>query len=189
MTTGRVRVKRSGALRCLTGLALAAAVLAGAACTGGGAPSGGSSSAVPASLPRSPAALPTFDLARFRDLLTQLRGRPVVVDVWASWCGPCIEQAPHIADVARRFGDRVQFVGVDSQDQLGPARAFIRRYGWTFPSVFDPRAEIMRGLGFLAQPITQIYLPDGRQDRRGFWASVFDEHELVSELDRVLSSG
>jgi thiol-disulfide isomerase/thioredoxin len=167
-------------------LATAVAVL-GAACTHGTGPATSAPSA--RLLPAKPDALPTFDLTTFQALQAQLHGRPVVVNVWASWCGPCIAEAPTLSAVAKRFGSRVQFLGVDSQDQVGPARTFVQRYGWTFPSVFDPRAEIMRGLGFLAQPVTQVYLPGGAKDPRGFWASQVPGRELVAELDRVLASG
>src|SRR5438094_202055 len=58
-------------------------------------------------------ALPQLDPARFRQLLAQLRGKPVVVNIWASWCGPCIAEAPDLAAAAREFQGRVQFLGVD----------------------------------------------------------------------------
>ena len=107
-------------------------------------------------LPASATALPQLDPARFRQLLAQLRGKPVVVNIWASWCGPCIAEAPDLAAAAQEFQGRVQFLGVDVLDQLGPARAFISRYGWSFPSVFDPRAAIRDDLGFIGQPVTII---------------------------------
>ncbi len=107
-------------------------------------------------LPSSPTALPEFDPARFSELLAQLRGKPVVINIWASWCGPCLVEAPDLAAASREFQGKVQFVGVDVLDQLGPARAFIRKYGWSFPSVFDPQARIRTNLGFIGQPETIV---------------------------------
>jgi cytochrome c biogenesis protein CcmG/thiol:disulfide interchange protein DsbE len=121
--------------------------------------------------------------------MRQLRGRPVVLNVWASWCGPCIVEGPTISAAAKRFGGAAYFVGVDSQDQIAPARAYIARFGWTFPSVFDPQARIMNGLGFLAQPITQIYLADGSKDPHGFWASEVPAREIMAELTRLTRPG
>ena len=135
--------------------------LAGAACSGGASTTG----PVPSGslLPTSPTALPQFDPQSFRQLLSQLRGRPVVINVWASWCGPCVVEAPDIAAAAREFQGRVQFIGVDVLDQLGPARAFIRKYGWTFPSVFDPTAAIRNDLGFIGQPVTLVIDGSGKR--------------------------
>ena len=144
-------------------LAIGTAILVGvlvAACSGS---SPGTTPSAAASLPSSPTELPLFDGARFRDLLTTLRGKPVVINVWASWCGPCIEEAPDLARAARQFRGRVQFLGVDVLDQIGPARAFIRRFGWSYPSVFDPQAAIRNDLGFIGQPETSILDGSGRR--------------------------
>ncbi len=112
-------------------------------------------------LPTDPATLPEFDLDRFNELLGQLRGVPVVVNVWASWCGPCKLEAPHLAAAARRFGGRIQFLGVDILDRRSSAQAFIRSEGWSYPSLFDPAGQIRSGLGFLGQPDTVFF------DRQG----------------------
>jgi thiol-disulfide isomerase/thioredoxin len=114
-------------------------------------------------LPTDRYALPQLDYGQFRTLLGQLRGTPVVVNVWASWCGPCRVEAPHLAAAARKYGDRVQFLGIDIQDQRTPARQTIRDFGWPYPSVFDPTQEIQHGLGFFAQPVTLFFDRTGRQ--------------------------
>src|SRR5438128_9203396 len=59
-------------------------------------------------------------------------GKPVVVNFWASWCGPCADEAPSLQDAARRYGDRVTFVGVNVQDLDSDAQAFIRKYGISY---------------------------------------------------------
>jgi cytochrome c biogenesis protein CcmG/thiol:disulfide interchange protein DsbE len=142
-------------------LALAVLVLSGAvACTSGGSPSPAPSGSL---LPTSPTTLPVFDLASFQKLLTQLHGKPVLVNVWASWCGPCTKEAPELAGLARDYRGRVQFVGVDIQDQSSSARAFVQKYGWTYPSVADPTGAVRDGLGFIGQPVTVIYDRTGTQ--------------------------
>jgi thiol-disulfide isomerase/thioredoxin len=153
-------------------MAVASAVIAVAAsaCTGGASDlGGGDRTPVPARnaaqaplLPTDASALPQFDLATYRDLLSQLSGTPVVVNIWAAWCGPCRVEAPDLASASASYGSRVQFLGVDILDSRSSARSFMTEYGWTYPSVFDPDAAIRNGLGFVGQPDTIFYDAKGR---------------------------
>jgi thiol-disulfide isomerase/thioredoxin len=158
--------------------------LVGAACASAARAPGPGASAGRSLLPLTPTALPEFDPSRFQQLLAQLRGKPVVVNVWASWCGPCIVEAPGLARVARDYQGRVQFLGVDVLDQRGAARAFIRKYGWTYPSVFDPSGAIRDDLGFLGQPVTIVFDSTGK---RTFAVSgAVDESQLRKELSALV---
>jgi thiol-disulfide isomerase/thioredoxin len=114
-------------------------------------------------LPTSPTALPTFTVADFHRLTGQLRGMPLVVNIWASWCGPCVAEAPDLAQAARAYQGKVQFVGVDIQDELSAARAFVQRFGWPYPSVFDPAGAIRDDLGLIGQPHTVVFDAEGKQ--------------------------
>ncbi len=100
-------------------------------------------------LPTHVAELPTFDVQTYQRLLTQLRGTPVVVNVWAAWCGPCRDEAPLLHAGEQTYGDRVQFLGVDIIDSLDGARGFIDEHGLTYPSVFDPSGDIRDSLGMI----------------------------------------
>lgn len=135
-------------------------------------------------LPSDRLALPQYDLATFRSLLTELRGTPVVVNVWGSWCPPCMEEAPDLAEVSKEFEGRVQFVGIDILDEREAAREFILQYDWPYPHVFDPRGEIRDGLGYIGQPITVIY------DRSGSlafeWNGVISANRLRRGIRRVV---
>ncbi len=165
-------------IACLVG-ATAFALVAGACSSGASQPSppGGSL------LPSSPTALPQFDPGRFHQLLTHLRGKPVVINIWASWCGPCIAEAPGLARMARDYRGRVQFLGVDVLDQRGAAQAFIRKYGWTYPSVFDPTGAIRNDLGFVGQPVTVVL--DSAGKRVFTWSGALSESQLRKELNEV----
>ena len=186
----------------MTRRALAASLLAvtllGAACTHGAptATTSGSTgpvlpspSAVNAThaplLPTDRFALPQLDYDGFRTLLAQLRGTPVVVNIWASWCGPCRKEAPNLAAAARRFGTRVQFLGIDIQDQRPPAQEFIRDFGWLYPSVFDPSSEIQHGLGFLGQPVTLFFDRNGK--RIGVHSGPVPASVLSQEIAELLA--
>ncbi len=112
-------------------------------------------------LPTHVAELPTFDVQMYQELLTQMRGTPVVVNVWAAWCGPCQAEAPLLHAASRTYGDRVQFLGVDILDSRDGARGFIDDHGLMYPSVFDPSGAIRDSLGMIGQPVTVFYDADG----------------------------
>jgi len=159
------------------GLALACWALLAAAC-------GSDAASTPARLPTGPTALPEYTLADYRHALEELRGTPVVVNVWASWCGPCREEAPLLASANRTYGDRVQFIGVDILDERGSARAFMREFGWTYPSVYDPSGAIRDGLGLLGQPVTLFY--DASGEVVNTWTGPLTQEALDANLDAIL---
>jgi thiol-disulfide isomerase/thioredoxin len=141
---------------------VAGALVLMAGCGRAGAPAAVEPDARPASLlPVDRVELPEFDFASFQALLLELRGTPVVVNIWGSWCPPCQVEAPDLALVSREFEGGVQFLGVDILDDRQAARDFILAFDWPYPSVFDPDGEIRDRLGYIGQPITVIY------DRRG----------------------
>ncbi len=87
----------------------------------------------------------TLDGGKFD--VTDHRGQVVVVNVWGSWCPPCISEAPGLQEVWDQVGDRdVQFVGVNSRDQAAAARAHERRFGVTYPSIDDDAGRVLLAL-------------------------------------------
>jgi thiol-disulfide isomerase/thioredoxin len=85
--------------------------------------------------------------------LASYRGKPVVVNVWGSWCEGCSAEA---ADLARfgRLHPEVQLVGIDTQDSSSGAKSFYRRWGWRHPSIADPKGELAARLGLQGTPTT-----------------------------------
>jgi thiol-disulfide isomerase/thioredoxin len=135
-------------------------------------------------LPESRVALPEYDLDTFRRMIEELHGTPVVVNFWGSWCPPCRVEAPDLAEAAKRYDGRVQFIGVDILDNRPAARDFILASDWQYPSVFDPQAEIRDGLGYVGQPITLIYDRDGTLAFE--WNGIITLDLLGRELRKVL---
>jgi thiol-disulfide isomerase/thioredoxin len=85
--------------------------------------------------------------------LEDFEGRLVVINVWASWCPPCHDEAPDLARFAKEHPE-AQLLGIDIKDTKRSARAFYREYGWRHPSIFDPTGEKAASLGLQGQPIT-----------------------------------
>jgi cytochrome c biogenesis protein CcmG, thiol:disulfide interchange protein DsbE len=109
---------------------------------------------------------PGFDLGRLNGpgslSLASLRGHVVVLNFWASWCGPCKHEAPLLQAAWRRYRARgVVVLGVDAQDFSGDARHFVRRYGLDYPSVHDGAGTIAARYGTSGFPETWFV------DRRG----------------------
>jgi thiol-disulfide isomerase/thioredoxin len=107
----------------------------------------------------------TLDGGRFD--VTDYRGQVVVVNVWGSWCPPCIAEAPALQQVWEQTGAKgVQFVGIDFRDNVDSALAHERRFGITYPSIDDPAGEtLLRLRGTLnprAVPSTLVLDRDGR---------------------------
>jgi cytochrome c biogenesis protein CcmG, thiol:disulfide interchange protein DsbE len=81
-------------------------------------------------------------LPAFRAQMTALHGYPVVVNKWASWCGPCQSEFPIFQRASVKLGRQVAFLGLDSRDGNGSAAAFLHRFPVSYPSYTDPHESI-----------------------------------------------
>jgi len=94
--------------------------------------------------------------------LTALRGAPVVVNFWASWCVPCRREAPDLARFARARPGGARLVGVNYQDRKGDALAFVREFDWRFSNVRDPDGALGNRYGLPGLPTTYVIDAEGR---------------------------
>jgi cytochrome c biogenesis protein CcmG/thiol:disulfide interchange protein DsbE len=95
--------------------------------------------------------------------LRALRGHPVVVNLWASWCDPCAFELPILQRQASRYGARVAFLGVNSNDNRADARKLSARFPMPYPSIEDPRQAIAGRYGAVGLPATAFYDARGRR--------------------------
>jgi cytochrome c biogenesis protein CcmG, thiol:disulfide interchange protein DsbE len=109
---------------------------------------------------RAAPALPATVLAGDRVTLAGLRGRPVIVHFWASWCGPCEKEAPELAALPAQLHGRATLVGVDWSDDRARGAAFVRRHDWGFPNLQDGDGAVGNAYGLAGLPTT--YLLDAR---------------------------
>lgn len=94
--------------------------------------------------------------------LADLRGRPVIVNFWASWCGPCVEEFPLLnAAAAAHVDDGLVVVGIVFRDRSEAARDFMARNGGTWPSAMDPGERVATDYGILGAPETYFIGRDG----------------------------
>lgn len=78
--------------------------------------------------------------------LAELRGAPVVINAWASWCGPCRAEFPHFQSAAIELGDEVAFLGIDAADGEDAAATFLEQLPLPYPSYVDPDRKAEREL-------------------------------------------
>jgi thiol-disulfide isomerase/thioredoxin len=136
-------------------------------------------------LPTTVDELPEMDVAGYDALIGELHGTPVVVNVWASWCGPCQAEAPRFTAAAAAYGDRVQFLGVDILDDRDSARGFIAEHGLPYPNVFDPGGLIRTDLGSIGQPVTAFYDAEGNLVAKV--DGEISEQDLAANLEAIAS--
>ena len=98
----------------------------------------------------------------FERRLAALKGYPVVVNVWASWCGPCRFEFPTLQKVSAAYGKQVAFLGVNSQDSNAGAETFLKEAPVPYPSFSDGNEEITHSLGAgTGLPDTAFYASNG----------------------------
>lgn len=79
--------------------------------------------------------------------IEELRGYPIVVNVWASWCGPCREEFPVLQKLSARYGKEVAFLGLNSEDSEDAAATFLREEPVPYPSYSDPDSDVKDSIG------------------------------------------
>jgi thiol-disulfide isomerase/thioredoxin len=132
-----------------------------------------------------PNAIERAGVPAFREQLRALRGHPVVVNAWASWCGPCKLEFPFFQRATVKLGKRVAFLGLNVQDNRGDAERFLRREPVAYPSLEDGDGDILREAapGVRGLPVTIYYDAKGEQAfvHQGGYRS---EAELIEDIER-----
>jgi thiol-disulfide isomerase/thioredoxin len=121
--------------------------------------------------------------------IAALRGYPVVANVWASWCGPCRFEFPVLQKLSARYGKRVAFIGIDSQDDADAAKTFLAEEPVPYPSYSDPDEQIADSLGAsLGLPDTAFYDRNGELVylKQGPYA---EDSELEADVRRYALKG
>ena len=93
--------------------------------------------------------------------LEALRGRPVVLNFFASWCGPCIREMPALQAMSERYRDKIHFVGMTFNDRRDAARGVLERTGASYPAAFDPRSDVAYDYAVRVMPTTFFIGADG----------------------------
>lgn len=138
-----------------------------------------------------PFEIPGYDGRPLR--LEAFRGHPVVLNLWASWCVPCRQEARTLEAAYEKYRGRgVVFVGVDLQsDTWGESRAFLKRYGITYPQGRDESGAVGRAYRVTGVPTTYFIGPDGVIRKPGLAGGFLGDagvRQLADEIEQLLQN-
>jgi cytochrome c biogenesis protein CcmG, thiol:disulfide interchange protein DsbE len=120
--------------------------------------------------------------------IASLRGHPIVVNDWASWCGPCRFEFPFLQSQASKHAKDIAFLGVDSDDSSGSAKTFLGELPLPYPSYSDPDKSIREELHGIGYPATVFYDRSGNvvYTHQGQYPS---EDDLAADIQRYALQG
>lgn len=146
-------------------------------------PPTGASGAAQINRPAADFTLPLFSGGNIT--LSSLKGKPVVLNFWASWCPPCREEALTLEETWQVYQDRdVTFIGIDIQDREADARAYIEEFGITYPNGPDIGGKITINYGVAGIPVTFFVNREGRIVSR--WVGAISEGLLKARIEEIL---
>jgi cytochrome c biogenesis protein CcmG, thiol:disulfide interchange protein DsbE len=124
----------------------------------------------------------------FEARIAALKGHPIVVNDWASWCGPCRFEFPFLQSQASMHAKEVAFLGVDSDDSSGSAKTFLSELPLPYPSYSDPDKSIREQLHGIGYPATVFYDRNGEvvYTHQGQYRS---EEDLAADIQRYALGG
>lgn len=128
------------------------------------------------------------DLQGQRLALADYRGKVVLLDFWATWCAPCLEEVPHFVDLQKRLGgDGLQVIGISMDDEPKPVQEFYRTHGMNYPvALGDAKLAESYG-GILGLPVAFVLDRNGHIVKKFVGAT--DPAKIEEEVRRVLQSG
>ncbi len=142
--------------------------------------------AVPFMLTNKPA--PEFQIKRLDTgemvKLSDFKGQPIVLNFWATWCGPCAMEHPVLEWGAKRFKDKAIFLGIVFEDSEENTKDFLKRRGWSLTQLFDAKSTVAVDYGVAGVPET--YFINRQGVIVGKIAAPLDQETLVSGIAEIL---
>ncbi len=122
----------------------------------------------------------------FEKRLRDLRGHPVVVNKWASWCGPCRAELPIFQEVSTARGREIAFIGLNARDKRPAAERFATRYPVPYPSYEDPDEKIARALGVPSNFPVTVFIDAGGETAFVHQGGYGTRAELAADIEEHL---
>ncbi|MDO8788169.1 MAG: TlpA disulfide reductase family protein [Sulfuritalea sp.] len=119
-------------------------------------------------------------------LLMEYRGKPLIINVWASWCGPCRQEMGSLERLSRRYGgEHFTVIGISTDDYPDAAKAFLQKSGTTFSHFIDTRLLLENMLGANRIPLTLLVDAQGRVLGKFYGAKEWDSPEAVDVIRKA----
>lgn len=117
--------------------------------------------------------------------LSQYLGKPLIINVWASHCGPCLAEMGSLERLFQRFGDRFNVIGVSTDDYRERADAFLSKAETTFPQYIDRQLMLENILGARTIPLTLLVDAEGRVLKKVHGAQEWDSPEILEFIGQT----
>ena len=128
-----------------------------------------------------------FDESGNRLRLSQFKGKPVILNFWASWCGPCKSEMPDLEEAYKKYGEEIQFVILNmtdgSRETVESARRYIESAGYSFPVFYDKQKNGVIAYGISGVPVTFFIDADGYV--KGVYSGAMSANILQQGIDRI----
>lgn len=126
-----------------------------------------------------------IDLATGQQVkLSDLQGKPVFLNFWATWCPPCVGEMPHIQKAYEKYNGQIHFVAISLDDEQEEAKKFLQNKGYTFPGGYGNVNEL--GQKYQLDAIPSSYLIDAQGNIKGKMIGAMDEQALTNFLQQAL---
>jgi thiol-disulfide isomerase/thioredoxin len=117
--------------------------------------------------------------------LSEFRGKPLIINVWASWCGPCRAEMGSLERLSRRGGKKFTVIGISTDDYPDKAMAFLQQYKTSFSHFIDSRVFLENMLGADRLPLTVLVDAQGRVLAKYYGAKEWDSPEALEVIAKT----
>ncbi len=115
--------------------------------------------------------------------LSELRGKPVLLNFWAAWCPPCRKELPDLQQFHERYSAKVALVGINWGEPVQTVKPFLERYGVTYPNLLDERGTAFVSYRLTGMPTT--FFIDSAGHIRGVWLGPLKGAEIAANFQRL----
>lgn len=129
--------------------------------------------------------VPMQGLTGESQLLSTFRGKPLIINMWASYCGPCAQEMGSLERLAKRSGKQFNVIGVSIDDYPERAQAFLAKVKTSFPHFIDQKLTMENMLGADRIPLTVLVDPQGRVLHKVFGSKEWDSPETMQAISKA----